>query len=320
MDNISIDYQDNNKSSRKSSCTTIVPSPPAALAAVERKACIPLTINCNNGGSNTFYDTNSRNDVSPTTIVSSKRNSPIYNDNLAPSTSRLLQKEKKNFFKSTIKSLLHKWRGSVDKGTTTASSTTTDTTLKATYLDIHNRKLEERQEENEKNSSTNKVIRHSYSDSHLSPGSTAVGDDEERNGYFGPIRSTNKKKKTPRGWVAAVLMIIFGALIAITFVLVGLGKALGGNTNSVTNAQQKVASNSTTTTTALPSLASTGINNQAITTTIASSISLDINTSGAVIIQTTSSNPFTTPTASASVSRITGITQIKLMPTILSLT
>lgn len=110
-------------------------------------------------------------------------------------------------------------------------------------------------------SSVGKVIRHSYSDPRLSPGSTAVGDDddEERQGYFG---APTKKKRSPRGWVAAVMMIVVGALIAITFVLVGLGKALDGNepinskqqTTTTTVSTSTVTSFSTDIVTSTPTL------------------------------------------------------------------
>jgi hypothetical protein len=218
MDNISIDYCYNNSQSRKSSCATVVPP-------------TPLRINCKNTGPDAFYDTNSMNDTSPTIIASSRKNLPKYN-NFVSSSSQSVQ-EQKSFVKSAIKNLMRKLKG--------------NHAAAAATVDYHTqRKLG--QEDVKDLTSNNKVIRHSYSDSHLSPGSTAVGDDEdeERNGYIGPVRPV-KKKNTPRGWIAAVLMIIFGALIAVTFVLVGLGKALGGNTSSVANAQQEAASNSTTT-------------------------------------------------------------------------
>ncbi|KAI7895769.1 uncharacterized protein EV154DRAFT_594406 [Mucor mucedo] len=96
-----------------------------------------------------------------------------------------------------------------------------------------------------KKSYTGKVVRHSYSDPRLSPGSTAVGDDDSEQhigGYFGGMA---KKKRSPRGWVAAVMMIVVGALIAITFVLVGLGKALDNHESSKTTTIQVVTVTST---------------------------------------------------------------------------
>jgi hypothetical protein len=74
-------------------------------------------------------------------------------------------------------------------------------------------------------SNSDRVVRHSYSDPRLSPGSTAVGDEEDshRLSYFTVL--DKKKKRSTRRWLVAALMILFGALIAVTFVLVGLGKA-----------------------------------------------------------------------------------------------
>lgn len=98
---------------------------------------------------------------------------------------------------------------------------------------------------------TGKVVRHSYSDPRLSPGSTAVDDDSERHiggeGYFGVMA---KKKRSPRGWIAAVMMIVVGALIAITFVLVGLGKALDNHELKSTTTQVVTVTSTTSIVTA----------------------------------------------------------------------
>lgn len=57
-------------------------------------------------------------------------------------------------------------------------------------------------------------------------------------------KQSNKNSiKNSRGWMAAILMILVGVLIAITFILVGLGKSLSSTNNN------SIATNSTSTTT-----------------------------------------------------------------------
>ncbi|GAN01919.1 hypothetical protein MAM1_0013d01356 [Mucor ambiguus] len=197
-------------SSRKLSSTTIVP--PAHSKYNPRKASlIPLKINTA-GAKNLFYDTGSMAEISPTTVVS-------FNE-------AAQDQQPKSSWIYTLKNKLKL------KTTTENSSQFANTQ--------HPEKQQQQQQHSHQRS---KVVYHSYSDPRLSPGSTAVGDDdEEQQGYFSAV-PTKKTKRTPRGWVAAVLMIVFGALIAVTFVLVGLGKALSGSSNVAS-----VQSNSTTTT------------------------------------------------------------------------
>ncbi|CAO3666076.1 unnamed protein product [Rhizopus stolonifer] len=58
--------------------------------------------------------------------------------------------------------------------------------------------------------------------------------DEEKSGYF-HIEPKEKAKSSPQGRMIAVLMISFGALMALAFVLVGLGKAVRPGKNSFTS-------------------------------------------------------------------------------------
>ncbi|KAK4515322.1 uncharacterized protein ATC70_010266 [Mucor velutinosus] len=197
-------------SRRKSSSTTIVP--PAHSKYNARKASlIPLKINTA-GANNLFYDTGSMAEISPITVVSFKE--ATQDQHPKPSWIHTL-KDKLKLKKTKTK---------------------------------NNSQLEDKQhpekQHRQHSHQSSRIVRHSYSDPRLSPGSTAVGDDddEEQQGYFSAV-PTKKTKRSPRGWVSAVLMIVFGALIAVTFVLVGLGKALGGSSNVAS-----VQSNSTTTT------------------------------------------------------------------------
>lgn len=121
----------------------------------------------------------------------------------------------------------------------------------------------EKQQQHQHPHQSSRVVRHSYSDPRLSPGSTAVGDDddEEQQGYFS-AKPTKKTKRTPRGWVAAVLMIVFGALIAVTFVLVGLGKALSGSSNVASVQNNSTATPSTSNATSPAAAASATVTDQ----------------------------------------------------------
>ncbi|EPB91377.1 hypothetical protein HMPREF1544_01698 [Mucor circinelloides 1006PhL] len=198
-------------SRRKSSCATIVP-PTHSKYNARKASLIPLKINTA-GTKNLFYDTGSMTEISPTTKVSFKGSQE--------------QQHKPSWIHKKLKLIKLK----IKKTTTTESSS-----------QFGNTHQQEKQQQQQHPHQSSRVVRHSYSDPRLSPGSTAVGDDdEEQQGYFSamPKKTT---KRTPRGWVAAVLMIVFGALIAVTFVLVGLGKALSGSSNVAS-----VQSNSTTT-------------------------------------------------------------------------
>lgn len=204
-------------SRRKSSCATIVP-PTHSKYNARKASLIPLKINTA-GTKNLFYDTGSMTEISPTTKVSFKKSQEQQHK---PSWIHKLK-----LIKSKIKK------------TTTESSS-----------QFGNTHQQEKQQQQQHPHQSSRVVRHSYSDPRLSPGSTAVGDDdEEQQGYFSamPKKTT---KRTPRGWVAAVLMIVFGALIAVTFVLVGLGKALSGSSNvaSVQSNSTTAISNATSTT------------------------------------------------------------------------
>ncbi|KAI8078499.1 hypothetical protein BDF21DRAFT_494221 [Thamnidium elegans] len=163
------------------------------------------------------------NDLSPTTAVSSKRDLSILNNNLAPPRGRSLLDSIK-CIPSSILQFFKKWS---QRKETPKESNSLEKSVNFTKGN------KGKQSQNSSSAHVGKVVRHSYSDPRLSPGSTAVGDDdEERHGYFGMI--VEKKKRSPRGWVAAVMMILVGALIAITFVLVGLGKALDPSTGQHT--------------------------------------------------------------------------------------
>ncbi|KAI8888186.1 hypothetical protein K501DRAFT_268078 [Backusella circina FSU 941] len=96
-------------------------------------------------------------------------------------------------------------------------------------------------------SNSDKVVRHSYSDPRLSPGSTAVGDEEDshRLSYFTVL--DKKKKRSTRRWLVAALMILFGALMAVTFVLVGLGKAASHQASPPTSSSSSVQAQSSVT-------------------------------------------------------------------------
>ncbi|CEP18342.1 hypothetical protein [Parasitella parasitica] len=186
---------------RKSSCATIVP-PSHSKYNARKASLIPLQINTS-GPKSLFYDTGSMTDISPTAVAF---NNEEQVQNIQETEGTWVQKLK-------LKLKLKKSTNNTEKD-----------------VDFNNAHSREKQHEH--NSQSNRVVRHSYSDPRLSPGSTAVGDDdEEQQGYFSRA-SRKKAKQTPRGWVAAVLMIVFGALIAVTFVLVGLGKALGGSGNA----------------------------------------------------------------------------------------
>ncbi|CAO3623775.1 unnamed protein product [Mucor fragilis] len=198
-------------SRRKSSSATIVP--PAHSKYNARKASlIPLKISTA-GTKNLFYDTGSMAEISPTTVVSFKE--AAQDQQPKPSWIHAF-KQKLKLKKTTTENNVH-------------------------FADTQHPEKQHRQHPHQ----SSRIVHHSYSDPRLSPGSTAVGDDdEEQQGYFSAV-PVKKTKRTPRGWVAAVLMIVFGALIAVTFVLVGLGKALSGSSNVAS-----VQSNSTTTATA----------------------------------------------------------------------
>ncbi|KAI8641890.1 hypothetical protein BD408DRAFT_417281 [Parasitella parasitica] len=196
---------------RKSSCATIVP-PSHSKFNARKISLIPLQINTS-GTKALFYDTGSMAEISPTTVVSFKKEQA---QNTQESRDTWIRKIK-------LKLKLEKCPKNTDKG-------------------IHFNNSHTQEKQHQQNDQSSRVVRHSYSDPRLSPGSTAVGDDdEEQEGYFTSV-SRKKSKKTPRGWIAAVLMIVFGALIAVTFVLVGLGKALGGNSDAAS-----IQSNSTRT-------------------------------------------------------------------------
>ncbi|GAA5816752.1 hypothetical protein MFLAVUS_010284 [Mucor flavus] len=215
-----------NNFDRKASCATTIHSK-------GRKMSMPLRIDCNDTNKSAFYDTGSMNDLSPTTAVSSKRDLSILNNN-SPSPPR--NRSLLDSIKYIPSSILHFFfkKGSQE----TPKESDASTFEKSVNFSKGNKG---KQSQNSSSAHVGKVVRHSYSDPRLSPGSTAVGDDdEERHGYFGVV--VEKKKRSPRGWVAAVMMIIVGALIAITFVLVGLGKAIGPNTNA-----SQHTSNATTT-------------------------------------------------------------------------
>ncbi|KAI8376217.1 uncharacterized protein BYT42DRAFT_605844 [Radiomyces spectabilis] len=56
--------------------------------------------------------------------------------------------------------------------------------------------------------------------------------------YFPPVSPPNEvPKPSPRRWMTAVLMISVGTLIALTFIMIGLGKALSGNNQPVSTQQ-----------------------------------------------------------------------------------
>ncbi|KAG0175626.1 hypothetical protein DFQ28_006611 [Apophysomyces sp. BC1034] len=67
-------------------------------------------------------------------------------------------------------------------------------------------------------------------DPRSSPASTVIAD---KTNYFQPQPS--QKKPSTQKWIIAVLMVTFGSLIGISFILIGLGKALG--TRKVANQQ-----------------------------------------------------------------------------------
>ncbi|ORE07074.1 hypothetical protein BCV72DRAFT_335405 [Rhizopus microsporus var. microsporus] len=78
-----------------------------------------------------------------------------------------------------------------------------------------------------------------YHDPNISPCSTAVADEEK--GYF-HIHAAQKIKKTPRGRIAALVMILFGFLIVIVFIIMGLGKATESNEDSIDSMQNSTVS------------------------------------------------------------------------------
>lgn len=211
-----------NNFDRKASCATTIHSK-------GRKMSMPLRIDCNDTNKSAFYDTGSMNDLSPTTAVSSKRDLSIL-----PSPPR--DRSLLDSIKCIPSSILHFFFKK--RSQETAKESNASTFEESVNYSKGNKG---KQSQNSSSAHVGKVVRHSYSDPRLSPGSTAVGDDdEERHGYFGVV--VEKKKRSPRGWIAAVMMIIVGALIAITFVLVGLGKAIGPNTSA-----SQHTSNATTT-------------------------------------------------------------------------
>lgn len=215
----SIEYNNNR---RKSSCATVVPP-----QKQNRKLSTPLSINCKDNGRSAFYDTGSMTDMSPTTAVSSRRHLPVFPEE--PINTSLLSS-----IRNKVLGVFLKKNNTDEEQTLSRASTQCEKTAsqQGTIPAKHGNSTSEH--------SRSSTFRKNLSDPNLSPGSTAVGcdDDEERQGYFG---LSSKKKKSPRGWVAAILMIIVGALIAVTFVLVGLGKALGGN-NTAANAQTTTSS------------------------------------------------------------------------------
>jgi hypothetical protein len=233
-----------NKYQRKSSCATIVP-PNHSRYQARKSSLIPLRINTE-GTQNLFFDSGSINEISPTTIVS-----------IPEEQGTTQQQEQPEQIKETLfQKLKQKFKGNAFISSKT-STTTTEKNLEY-YKKKHSLEQQHR------------PIQHSYSDPRLSPGSTAVGDDEEEHhgGYFGISLPQKKLKRSPRGWIAAVLMIVFGALIAITFILVGLGKALGGNGH-----EASTLSNSNQTTTTSSSVSSSNVMPSQITSPIPSSSS-----------------------------------------------
>lgn len=235
----SIEY-DNNR--RKSSCATVVPP-----QKQNRKLSTPLSINCKDNGRSAFYDTGSMTDMSPTTAVSSKRHLPVFPEE--PVNTSLLSS-----IRNKVLGVFSR-RNSTDEERTISRASTQCEKTASQQESIPPAKLGNSTSEHSRSS----TFRKNLSDPSFSPGSTAVegDDDEERQGYFG---FSSKKKKSPRGWVAAVLMIVVGALIAVTFVLVGLGKALGGS-NTAANVQTTTSSASvsisataTSTITTIPSV------------------------------------------------------------------
>jgi hypothetical protein len=209
-----------NEYQRKSSCATVVP-PSHSRYQARKSSLVPLRINTA-GTKNLFFDSGSMNEISPTTIVSIPEEVTTAEQHISD------QPEQKT--ESFFQKLKQKLKRNI------TSSTTTEKNLEY-YKKKHALEKQHR------------PVQHSYSDPHLSPGSTAVGDDEEEhhdNSYFGS-QPQKKSKRSPRGWIAAVLMIVFGALIALTFILVGLGKALGGNghiSSIQSNSNQTTSNNS----------------------------------------------------------------------------
>jgi hypothetical protein len=203
---------------RKSSCATIVP--PNHSKYLARKASLaPLKINTA-GAKNLFYDTGSMTETSPTTVVSYKEEQGQSNQKPDKTwVQRLKQKLRLNELTKNDKN------------------------------NNYSKTVNAQQKQHQHNNQSSRVVRHSYSDPRLSPGSTAVGDDdddEEQQGYFSTV-PTKKTKRNSRGWMATILMIVFGVLIAITFVLVGLGKALSGNNNIASVQNNSTITNATTT-------------------------------------------------------------------------
>ncbi|KAI9267152.1 hypothetical protein EDC94DRAFT_19341 [Helicostylum pulchrum] len=210
---------------------------------------MPLRIDCNDTSKSAFYDTGSMNDLSPTTAVSSKRGLSILNHN-SPSPPPPPPQPRDQSLLDSIKCIPSSILEFFYKKVSQEAPKETSTFEKSVNYSKGNKG---KQSQNSSSAHVGKVVRHSYSDPRLSPGSTAVGDDdEERHGYFGVV--VEKKKRTPRGWVAAVMMILVGALIAITFVLVGLGKALEPNTSQHTSNATTTTTTTTTTSSSLHSV------------------------------------------------------------------
>lgn len=207
----------------------------------DKKSSISLRIDCNDTGKVDFYDSGAMNNISSITIVPSKQNSSMFNKP-KPLTSQPWL----NSIRSILCKVLLCFKTAPKKANTSTIVTTSSDSCSEELHDTYTGN-KGKQSQNISETHVGKIVRHSYSDPHLSPGSTAVGDDdEERQGYFSTI--PEKRKRSPRRWIAAVLMIVVGALIALTFVLVGLGKALKEHDETVSahNASAPLSRHSST--------------------------------------------------------------------------
>ncbi|KAI9334798.1 hypothetical protein BD770DRAFT_451455 [Pilaira anomala] len=195
----------------------------------DKKPSISLRIDCNDTGKAEFYDAGTMNNISSITTVPSKQNSSMFNKPKSPTNQSWL-----NSIRLIPCKVLLCFKTAPKKANTSTTVTTSDSCSEELH-DTYRGSMG-KQSQNSSETHVGKIVRHSYSDPHLSPGSTAVGDDdEERQGYFGII--PEKKKRSPRRWIAAILMIVVGSLIALTFVLVGLGKALKEHDETVSAKQ-----------------------------------------------------------------------------------
>ncbi|KAI9314853.1 hypothetical protein BX666DRAFT_2113679 [Dichotomocladium elegans] len=140
-----------------------------------------------------------------------------------------------------------------------------------------------------------------------SPAMTAV------EGYITEYNTPSKHRRTTRSYLAALLVIIIGTLLALTFILIGIGKALSSssatgksnnddsfNSSTITSSEDTRITSSATLTATLPDMSSHAIASTSSGTGRRSSITTSsraIHSGTASVTHAAASMSITTPKA-----------------------